>query len=36
MADTAARFACAGLGADTEGRFVDPAAELYDDAGLPR
>ena len=36
MADAAPRFAHAGLGADSEGRYVDPTAELYDDAGLPR
>jgi hypothetical protein len=36
MADAAPRFARAGLGADSEGRHIDPTAELYDDAGLPR
>ena len=36
IADAAPRFAHAGLGPDPEGRYVDPSAELYDDAGLPR
>ncbi len=36
IADTAPRFARAGLGADTDGSYADPTAHLYDDAGLPR
>ena len=36
MADAAPRFARTGPGADSEGRYVDPTADLYDDAGLPR
>ena len=36
IADSAARFARAGLGADSQGHFVDPTVELYDAAGLPR
>jgi hypothetical protein len=36
VADSSARFARAGLGVDRRGHFGDPAADLYDDAGLPR
>lgn len=36
LADTAPRFSHAGLGADAEGQYADPTAELYNDAGLPR
>ena len=36
IADSAARFARAGLGADAQAGFPDPTAGLYDDAGLPR
>ena len=36
IADSAPRFARAGLGPDAQGGYVDPTAELYDDAGLPR
>jgi hypothetical protein len=36
IADSAPRFTRAGLGADGNGHFPDPTAELYDDAGLPR
>ncbi len=36
IADTAPRFARAGLGADADGSYADPTAQLYDDAGLPR
>jgi hypothetical protein len=36
IADTAARFANAGLGADSQGHHVEPTDELYDAAGLPR
>lgn len=36
IADSSQRFARAGLGADSSGRFADPTAEMYDDAGLPR
>ena len=36
VADSSARFARAGLGVSSSGRFGDPTAELYDDGGLPR
>ncbi len=36
IADTAPRFARAGLGADRQEHFVDPTADLYDAEGLPR
>lgn len=36
IADSAPRFTRAGLGPDAQGGSVDPTAELYDDAGLPR
>ena len=36
IADSAARFARAGLGPDNQGTYTDPTAEMYGAAGLPR
>ena len=36
IADTSGRFARAGLGARSDGSYLDPISDLYDDAGLPR
>jgi hypothetical protein len=36
LADTSARFARAGRGADPQGRFADLTADLCDAAGMPR